>query len=189
MKNRQQRQSERTPEKDHEDTDSSSDSEYEVTHSSYGQYLQKLFPKPVSDESADDSQEDQETPAHDQEGVVSVPNEVDNEVLEESENSGEDLGELTSEERPYVETEDDFSNEYSSESDNPDFDPDQKDCTTPVGETKTRSSTKRESELCLRPRSKRHSKPVIRLTYDEPGKARDQPITIVHKGVIIKLGY
>ena len=37
-------------------------------------------------------------------------------------------------------------------------------------------------------RPKRSVKPVIRLTYDEPGKARDQPLTIVHRGVIIKIG-
>uniref|UniRef100_A0A672IIR2 Integrase catalytic domain-containing protein n=1 Tax=Salarias fasciatus TaxID=181472 RepID=A0A672IIR2_SALFA len=36
-------------------------------------------------------------------------------------------------------------------------------------------------------RSKRTVKPVVRLTYDEPGKARDQPITIIHRGVVIKI--
>lgn len=39
-----------------------------------------------------------------------------------------------------------------------------------------------------RSRSKRLIKPVIRLTYDEPGKCSDHPIEIVHRGVIIKLG-
>lgn len=37
-------------------------------------------------------------------------------------------------------------------------------------------------------RPKRSLKPVMRLTYDEPGKAKDQPITIVHRGVTIKIG-
>lgn len=37
-------------------------------------------------------------------------------------------------------------------------------------------------------RPKRRVKPVVRLTYDEPGKARDQPLTIVHRGVTIKIG-
>ncbi|KAI5616885.1 hypothetical protein C0J50_23556 [Silurus asotus] len=37
-------------------------------------------------------------------------------------------------------------------------------------------------------RPKRVVKPVIRLTYDEPGQAKDQPLTIVHRGVIIKIG-
>ncbi|KAK7909563.1 hypothetical protein WMY93_014247 [Mugilogobius chulae] len=37
-------------------------------------------------------------------------------------------------------------------------------------------------------RSKRQVKPVVRLTYDEPGKAKDQPITIIHKGIVITIG-
>ena len=37
-------------------------------------------------------------------------------------------------------------------------------------------------------REKRSIKPVIRLTYDEAGKPRDQPLTIVHRGVVIKIG-
>lgn len=37
-------------------------------------------------------------------------------------------------------------------------------------------------------RSKRTIKPVVKRTYDEPGKARDQPITIIHRGVVIKIG-
>ena len=36
---------------------------------------------------------------------------------------------------------------------------------------------------------KRRVKPVIRLTYDQPGRAKDEPITIVHRGIIIKIGY
>uniref|UniRef100_A0A1A7ZLV7 Gypsy retrotransposon integrase-like protein 1 n=1 Tax=Nothobranchius furzeri TaxID=105023 RepID=A0A1A7ZLV7_NOTFU len=35
---------------------------------------------------------------------------------------------------------------------------------------------------------KRPIKPVVRLTYDEPGKAKDQPITIIHRGVVITIG-
>ncbi|TWW54098.1 hypothetical protein D4764_0289880 [Takifugu flavidus] len=34
----------------------------------------------------------------------------------------------------------------------------------------------------------RLAKPTIRLTYDEPGKSRDQPLTIVHRGIVIKTG-
>ncbi|XP_070401169.1 uncharacterized protein [Nothobranchius furzeri] len=37
-------------------------------------------------------------------------------------------------------------------------------------------------------RPKRQIKPVVRLTYDEPGKAKDQPITIIHRGVVITIG-
>lgn len=42
--------------------------------------------------------------------------------------------------------------------------------------------------ISQRSRSKRPVKPVIRLTYDEPGKSSDHLIEIVHRGVIIKLG-
>lgn len=43
---------------------------------------------------------------------------------------------------------------------------------------------------CTRPdsKSKRTVKPVLRLTYDEPGKNKDQPLTIVHRGIVIKIG-
>uniref|UniRef100_A0A3Q1F8T1 Paraneoplastic antigen Ma-like C-terminal domain-containing protein n=1 Tax=Acanthochromis polyacanthus TaxID=80966 RepID=A0A3Q1F8T1_9TELE len=36
--------------------------------------------------------------------------------------------------------------------------------------------------------SKRQVKPVVRLTYDEPGKAKDQSITIIHRGIVITIG-
>ncbi len=38
------------------------------------------------------------------------------------------------------------------------------------------------------PRPKRTAKPTIRLTYDEPGRSRDEPLTIVHRGIVIKIG-
>ncbi|XP_043993942.1 uncharacterized protein LOC122843338 [Gambusia affinis] len=47
------------------------------------------------------------------------------------------------------------------------------------------SSNSRMSHAHSRP--KRTIKPVVRLTYDEPGKASDQPLTIVHRGVVIKI--
>lgn len=34
---------------------------------------------------------------------------------------------------------------------------------------------------------KRRVKPVIRLTYDEPGRSREQPLNIVHRGVVVKI--
>ncbi len=37
-------------------------------------------------------------------------------------------------------------------------------------------------------REKRRVKPVVKLTYDEPGRSRDQPLTSVHRGVIIQIG-
>ena len=56
---------------------------------------------------------------------------------------------------------------------------------------KVRLSPKTKINRVLRPRltDKRQIKPVLRLTYDEPGKASEQPRTIiVHRGIIIKLG-
>lgn len=55
---------------------------------------------------------------------------------------------------------------------------------------KAKLSSKPKPDRVLRSRSskKRQVKPVLRLTYDEPGKASEQPITIVHRGIIIKLG-
>lgn len=35
--------------------------------------------------------------------------------------------------------------------------------------------------------SQRQHKPVIRLTYDKPGHAIDEPVTIVHHGMVIQL--
>lgn len=37
-------------------------------------------------------------------------------------------------------------------------------------------------------RPKRTAKPTIRLTYDEPDKSRDQPLTIVPRCIVIKIG-
>ena len=37
-------------------------------------------------------------------------------------------------------------------------------------------------------RPKRTRKPVMRLTYDKPGRASEEPLTIVHRGVVIKIG-
>lgn len=37
-------------------------------------------------------------------------------------------------------------------------------------------------------RPKRRVKPVVRLAYDGLGKAKDQPITIIHRGVVITIG-
>ncbi|KAL6491410.1 hypothetical protein MHYP_G00017550 [Metynnis hypsauchen] len=38
------------------------------------------------------------------------------------------------------------------------------------------------------PRPKRTIKPTIKLTYDEPGRSSDKPLTIVHRGIVIKIG-
>lgn len=47
------------------------------------------------------------------------------------------------------------------------------------------NSNRRMSPVHYRPQ--RAIKPVVRLTYDEPGKASERPLTIVHRGVVIKI--
>lgn len=44
-----------------------------------------------------------------------------------------------------------------------------------------------EAQSRTDPVEKRRIKPVIRLTYDKLGGARDQPITIVHRGIVITI--
>ncbi|KAK0147103.1 hypothetical protein N1851_013560 [Merluccius polli] len=70
----------------------------------------------------------------------------------------------------------DSEEESDPESDNPCHDK------HPETVTKTKVISKPEN------RPKRIVKPVIRLTYDEPGRGKDQPLTIVHRGVVIKIG-
>lgn len=36
-------------------------------------------------------------------------------------------------------------------------------------------------------RCKRETKPVIRLTYDQPGHSTEEPVTIAHHGMVIQL--
>lgn len=53
-----------------------------------------------------------------------------------------------------------------------------------------RQRSKEKPAVCPTPRAsnKRRIKPVIKLTYDEPCKAKDHPITIVRRGIVIKVG-
>lgn len=55
-------------------------------------------------------------------------------------------------------------------------------------EEESQEETSEEVEESEPVREKRRVKPVVKLTYDEPGKSRDQPLTIVHRGVIIQIG-
>ncbi len=36
-------------------------------------------------------------------------------------------------------------------------------------------------------KSQREKKPAIRLTYDQPGHSTEEPVTIVHQGMVIQL--
>lgn len=72
-------------------------------------------------------------------------------------------------------------------------DPDPEEDSDPESENPCHNEhpeTVTKTKVISRPenRPKRVVKPVIRLTYDEPGRAKDQPLTIVHRGVVIKIG-
>ena len=56
-------------------------------------------------------------------------------------------------------------------------------------EQETFNVSKDNGRLRSEPRPKRAVKPTVRLTYDEPGRSRDQPLTIVHRGIVIKIGH
>lgn len=64
------------------------------------------------------------------------------------------------------------------------------DLRTPKSAPKRPKLTTPHKHLANSPelKSKRQVKPVVRLTYDEPGKAKDQPIMIIHRGVVITIG-
>lgn len=55
-------------------------------------------------------------------------------------------------------------------------------------EEENQEDTSEEVEEREPVREKRRVKPVVKLTYDEPGRSKDQPLTIVHRGVIIQIG-
>lgn len=54
-----------------------------------------------------------------------------------------------------------------------------------------RAHTSKRADNCTKTpmirRSQRETKPVIRLTYDQPGKPTEEPVTIVHHGMVIQL--
>lgn len=194
-KGRSKRNVERTPDMDNDDTDSSSDMEYGQTRRSYWKGLRELLPREtyrepnVADTGGDEEPEVQESVEEDErvsshhEEETSV-NEEPEEVSEHDESPRHD----PDQDEKSSQAEDDVS-EHTSDADHSDSEPAQ-EVKIPVKTPRGKSSTpfKIEHNLRSSSRSKRHVKPVIRLTYDEPGKASDKPITIVHKGIIIKLG-
>ncbi|KAK0135440.1 Paraneoplastic antigen Ma3 [Merluccius polli] len=56
-------------------------------------------------------------------------------------------------------------------------------------EQETFNVSKDNGRLRTEPRPKRAVKPTVRLTYDELGRSRDQPLIIVHRGIVIKIGH
>ncbi|XP_036433704.1 uncharacterized protein LOC118812695 [Colossoma macropomum] len=60
-----------------------------------------------------------------------------------------------------------------------------------VGQDKTlvaKETLNSTSDPSVKDHAKRKVKPVIRLTYEQPGKSSDQLMTIVHRGIVIRLG-
>ena len=142
-------------------TDSSSDVECGHSQRPYREYLESLLKRRVSDR-------------------VSVSSEDEDAIEPSSVQSAEELDADREEEGVNAVTE---SDPYDSGTD-------LDDRRTVVIAPKERLSSKTKVNRVLRPRTteKRPVKPVLRLTYDEPGKASEQPLTIVHRGIIIKLG-
>lgn len=153
-------------------TDSSSDVEWSYGHGKpYSTYLEEILTKEQTKERVstgqsdliqDDSDSSQQSDGNHAEDSLSEGNSSEEECHSMREEDGD---------------QDSIPEEESDpESDNPCHDE------HPEIITKTDVTSKSEN------RPKRVVKPVIRLTYDEPGKAKDQPLTIVHRGVIIKIG-
>lgn len=174
----------RAPDREQDDTDSSSDAEYGQTRGSYGKGLHEFLPRKIDREPSDaDIQSDDEQETEEEDGKVSSDQEEDERVSsdhEEESGGGSSHDEL-------FQADDEISTEVS---DADDSEPDQV-INLPVKTPRRKANTPFNCERNLRSssRSKRAVKPVIRLTYDKPGKNRDEPITIVHRGVIIKIGY
>ncbi|XP_053274167.1 uncharacterized protein LOC128436464 [Pleuronectes platessa] len=148
-----------------ESMDSSSDVEYYGPEKSYSTYLKEILGKEretagQSNLIQNDADSSQQSDGNPAEDSLSEEESVE----EENYSVREEEGDQDSEE------------ESDPESDNPCHDK------HPETVTKTKVSSKPEN------RPKRKVKPVIRLTYDEPGRAKDQPLTIIHRGVVIKIG-
>lgn len=50
------------------------------------------------------------------------------------------------------------------------------------------SSPESRIEKTTETHPKRAVKPVVKLTYDKPGRSKDQPIIIINRGIVIKIG-
>lgn len=57
------------------------------------------------------------------------------------------------------------------------------------GDVPSSSILDTEVESVCESKERRKVKPVIRLSYDEPGKPTDRPITIIHRGMMIQISY
>ncbi|KAK0138739.1 hypothetical protein N1851_024723 [Merluccius polli] len=148
-----------------ESMDSSSDVEYYGPEKPYSTYLKEILEKERDTAGQSNLIQDDGDSSQQSDGNPAEDSLSEDESVEEEHNSvREEDGDQDSEE------------ESDPESDNPCHDK------HPETVTKTKVISKPEN------RPKRIVKPVIRLTYDEPGRGKDQPLTIVHRGVVIKIG-
>ncbi|KAI3353735.1 hypothetical protein L3Q82_004965 [Scortum barcoo] len=139
-------------------TDSSSDVEYYGPEKPYSTYLKEILQK-ARDNAEQTNLIQGESDSSRQPDVNPVEDSLSEEDSSEEEHQREEDGDQ------------DLAHEEESdpESDDP--------CHDEHSETVTKTEVINKSEN----RPKREVKPVIRLTYDEPGKAKDQPLTIVHR--------
>lgn len=142
-----------------ETTDSSSDVEGNRSCRPYREYLERLLKRREVSDGDSESSENEEA------------RELTPDCATEEHETEEEEGPPVTNTAPYdSETDQDGRNNVSA--------------------PKEKLSSKTKTHRVLRPRirEKRQIKPVLRLTYDEPGKASEQALTIVHRGIIIKLG-
>lgn len=151
----------------HEWTDSSSEVEYCGTETPYSTYLKEVLEKEKYMAGQSNVIQDYGDPFQRSEG-----NPAEDSMSEED---------VAKEERSHMVEEDEDHDAVSENESDPDSDD---PCHNEHLETVPQAVGSSKPE----PRPKRKVKPVIRLTYDEPGKAKDQPLTIVHRGVVIKIG-
>ncbi|XP_048046522.1 uncharacterized protein LOC125268395 [Megalobrama amblycephala] len=153
-------------------TDSSSDVEWSYGHGKpYSTYLEEILTKEQTKERVTNGQSDL------------IQDDSDSSQQSDGNHAEDSLSEGNSleEERHSMREEDGAQDSVPEEESDPESD---NPCHDEHPEIITKTDVISKSEN----RPKRVVKPVIRLTYDEPGKAKDQPLTIVHRGVIIKIG-
>lgn len=188
---RRERRTQRISNEELDDTDSSSDRDYGRTHRFYRESMNKLLPRRtyVEPQATSSSEGDREQFISEQSENPEVVSNSDG-VSDEVSGPDEFPRRAPDREEGEFQTDSGEARTHTADSDQSGVQIGQRDypMSICVPRNKPRSATKEDGDIRPRVNSKRQVKPVIRLTYDEPGKASDQPITIVHKGIIIKLG-
>lgn len=156
-------------------SDSSSDMEYYVTHpAKWREFVPRVTTKSVIDTEIDPGTE-LDNDSESNKDYEPEPVNENTSDLEEDDNELEQEPELEPEGEMNEECERGTTLEETSE----------------TGlESDQDENQNRKVEIRPEPRlrPKRTAKLTIRLTYVEPGRSRDQPLTIVHRGIVIKTG-